>query len=168
MRRSKLTYLPLIGRRATAGETDFGLGDVVSFSGAEEAGALGIVQALWQTKSGDKSMQVRSVLRGSETVLGDAASLDELFVTAKLLTRYAVHKRTQIEHSQLRGGSCAASKGHSQASTKFFIVGNMVEVNKREGRCIDRKTVSNHTQQDTRNVLRGAKLCKPLKSWVLV
>jgi hypothetical protein len=61
---------------------------VVSFSGAQESGALGIVQALWETKKGDRSLQVRTVLRGAETVLGDAASKEELFVTAKLLTRW--------------------------------------------------------------------------------
>jgi hypothetical protein len=85
----------MMGRGATAGEAEFGLGDVVSFSASEEAGALGIVQALWQTKSGDKSLQVRTVLRGSQTVLADAASMDELFVTAKLLTRYVVHFRLE-------------------------------------------------------------------------
>ena len=79
---------PLMRRGATAGDTEFALGDVVSLSG--EAGALGIVQALWQTKEGDKSLQVRTVLRGAETVLGDAASQDELFVTSKLLTRSAL------------------------------------------------------------------------------
>ena len=77
----------LVRREATAGETEFALGDVVSLSG--ESGALGIVQALWQTKEGDKSLQVRTVLRGAETVLGDAASQDELFVTSKLLTSSA-------------------------------------------------------------------------------
>ena len=34
-------------------------------------------------------MQVRSLARGAETVLGDAAADDELFLTSQLLTRWA-------------------------------------------------------------------------------
>jgi len=72
---------------------------------SSEAGALGIVQALWETKKGDRSLQVRVVLRGAETVLGDAASKDELFVTAKLLTRcdFAVLTRPILVISPLPG-----------------------------------------------------------------
>lgn len=37
--------------------------------------------------TGSKEMQVRLVVRGCETVLGDAASEAELFLTTDLLTR---------------------------------------------------------------------------------
>ena len=75
-------------RAAKVGETAVALGDVVSLLAADEVSpALGLVQALWQTEKGDKQVQVRAVARGSETVLSDAASADELFVTSHLLTR---------------------------------------------------------------------------------
>ena len=37
--------------------------------------------------AGSKNMQLRAMLRGAETVLGDAASDIELFLTDELLTR---------------------------------------------------------------------------------
>lgn len=39
---------------------------------------------------GELSVQVRVVVRGAETVLGDAASMQELFLTTQLLTRLAI------------------------------------------------------------------------------
>ena len=40
--------------------------------------------------TGAKEMQVRLVARGCETVLGDAASDSELFLTSDFLTRCAI------------------------------------------------------------------------------
>lgn len=40
--------------------------------------------------AGVKEMQLRLVVRGCETVLGDAASEAELFLTSNLLTRQAL------------------------------------------------------------------------------
>ena len=81
-------------RAAKVGETVVALGDVVSLLAADEVSpALGLVQALWQTKKGEQRLQVRAVARGSETVLSDAAAADELFVTSHLLTRCALLRR---------------------------------------------------------------------------
>ena len=53
--------------------------------------ALGLVfvEAQLHAPAGAKEMQVRSLARGAETVLGDAAADDELFLTSQLLTRWA-------------------------------------------------------------------------------
>jgi hypothetical protein len=40
--------------------------------------------------TGKRQLQLRVVLRGGATVLGDAASENELFLTEDLLLRYAV------------------------------------------------------------------------------
>jgi DNA (cytosine-5)-methyltransferase 1 len=48
---------------------------------------LGLVQAMWQDASGGKWVQLRCMVRGVETVLGDAASSSELFLTDELETR---------------------------------------------------------------------------------
>ena len=71
------------------GQVAVALGDIVQLAaaGAAEASPLGLVQALWRGKKGGEQVQVRSVVRGSETVLGDAASQDELFVTNVILAR---------------------------------------------------------------------------------
>ena len=42
---------------------------------------IGMVQCLWQTASGAKFVQVRVLMRGIDTVLGDAASDSEVFLT---------------------------------------------------------------------------------------
>lgn len=83
--------------KATVGKLDVALGEVVQLAADEEgdgedsdasAGpALGLVQAMWQSASGVKNVQLREMLRGSATVLGDAASETELFLTDDLLTR---------------------------------------------------------------------------------
>jgi len=46
---------------------------------------LGIVQALWE-KKGKKMVQIRTLKQGVETVLGDAASEEELFLTQEVQT----------------------------------------------------------------------------------
>ena len=67
-----------------AGQIEVSLGSVVLLEGGAH---LGLVQALWEAGSGKPLLQVRTVLRGQETVLGDAAASDELFVTSQTLTR---------------------------------------------------------------------------------
>ena len=42
---------------------------------------IGLVQALWQDEDGEKWAQARELVRGKDTVLGDAASECELFLT---------------------------------------------------------------------------------------
>ncbi|KAK9839549.1 hypothetical protein WJX84_009779 [Apatococcus fuscideae] len=54
----------------------------------QPCGPLGLVQALWQNPNGSKTVQVRTILHGHETVLGDAASLTELFLTTEVLNEY--------------------------------------------------------------------------------
>lgn len=50
----------------------------------EPAPVFGLVQALWQeSKSGNKKVQIRVLVRGVDTVLGDAASTSELFLTTE-------------------------------------------------------------------------------------
>lgn len=72
------------------------VGDVVALLEADEdmdeggAPPLGLVQAMWQESDGRTMVQLRSVARGCETVLGDAASDAELFVAAQLITRCAL------------------------------------------------------------------------------
>lgn len=48
--------------------------------------ALGIVQCLWQDATGVKQIQIRELVRGVDTVLGDAASDSELFLTTEAAT----------------------------------------------------------------------------------
>lgn len=63
------------------------IGDVVFFEKGPVGQSAALIQSLWQTKEGEPEMQIRAVVRGSETVLGDAASPDELFVTNQIRTR---------------------------------------------------------------------------------
>lgn len=51
---------------------------------------LGLEQAMWQTPDGKRQLQLRVVFRGGATVLGDAASENELFLTEDLLLRSIV------------------------------------------------------------------------------
>jgi len=84
--------------KAKVGGVEFALGDVVELAvdeeeaaaaaAGEEGGAapapehgLGLVCCLYEDKQGSKMVQVRVLLRGADTVLGDVASDDELFVT---------------------------------------------------------------------------------------
>ncbi len=66
------------------GDLAISLGVIVAL---ESTGQLGLVQAMWQNSEGEQLIQIRSVLRGQETVLGDAAAADELFVTSEYVTR---------------------------------------------------------------------------------
>lgn len=93
---------------ARVGDLELRLGDAVALgppvdedeavSGDEGQDAaprlpqLGLVQALWQRKGGkggDAEVQVRLLVRGHETVLGDAASTTELFLATGHETRSA-------------------------------------------------------------------------------
>ena len=47
---------------------------------------LGLVQCMWQDASGGKHVQVRVLVRGIDTVLGDAASDSEVFLTTDVET----------------------------------------------------------------------------------
>ena len=76
-------------RQAKIGEVTICVGDVIALESMYE---LGLVQAMWQGSDGKQCLQLRSVLRGQETVLGDAASSDELFVTSQFVTRYSTLK----------------------------------------------------------------------------
>lgn len=88
---ARISHVGVRRRAAKVGESSYAIGDVVSLGGLQETllHPLGLVQALWQARKGEPQMQIRSVLRGAETVLGDAASQDELFVTTKIFTRQA-------------------------------------------------------------------------------
>lgn len=71
-------------REAKIGEVTVCVGSIVAL---ESMFKLGLVQAMWQSSDGKQQVQLRSVLRGEETVLGDAAASDELFVTSQFVTR---------------------------------------------------------------------------------
>ena len=61
---------------------DVAVGDIVCLAGSSPLkSALGLVQAFWIQKEKDPTMQLRVILRGDETVLSDAASPHELFLT---------------------------------------------------------------------------------------
>lgn len=71
------------------------LAAVVDSDGEENSGEeeidvvdepLGLVQCMWQDASGGKHVQVRVLVRGVDTVLGDAASDSELFLTTDVET----------------------------------------------------------------------------------
>ena len=53
---------------------------------AEPTVAYGLLQALWQSGSKETLAQIRILVKGTETVLGDAASDNELFLTSRLVT----------------------------------------------------------------------------------
>ncbi|KAL0027901.1 hypothetical protein WJX79_001540 [Trebouxia sp. C0005] len=84
------------------------VGDVVVIAAADdEAGGdaeppLGLLQAVWQTAKGAKEMQVRLVARGCETVLGDAASDSELFLTSDFLTSPVQNIQNKIDAQRLQ------------------------------------------------------------------
>ncbi|PSC75867.1 DNA (cytosine-5)-methyltransferase 1-like [Micractinium conductrix] len=75
--------------KAKLGDFEIALGDAVELSAEddEEAAPLALVQAMWQNADGSKEVQVRLLARGEETVLGDAASDSEVFLTTDLETR---------------------------------------------------------------------------------
>ncbi|KAL3133378.1 hypothetical protein ABBQ38_007248 [Trebouxia sp. C0009 RCD-2024] len=79
---------------------EISVGDMVAVAAAgdveEDAESpLALLQALWQTVKGEKKMQVRLVARGCETVLADAASEAELFLTGDFLTRQNIQSRVE-------------------------------------------------------------------------
>ena len=83
--------------RAKVGNFEISIGSAVAVSVVPEdiAGEdnnvegncpLGLVQALWQDTYGEKWVQIRELVRGMDTVLGDAASTSELFLTSEFET----------------------------------------------------------------------------------
>ena len=72
-------------RAMTIRGADIDLGCVVELEDEDETAELpllGLVQALWhEGKASEAQVQVRVMVRGVETVLGDAASAHELFLT---------------------------------------------------------------------------------------
>lgn len=74
-------------RAFTLGSTVISLGDVVALEGDQ----LGLVQALWQDNDGKRWLQTRCMLHGRDTVLGDAAACDELFITNNMAIRHAMN-----------------------------------------------------------------------------
>jgi hypothetical protein len=70
---------------ATAGAVSFMIGDVVELEDDEDEAPLpllGLVQTIFQNKNGnDPEILVRVMIHGEETVLGDAASEHEIFMT---------------------------------------------------------------------------------------
>lgn len=66
------------------------------FEKTDRGHSAAVIQALWQAEGGEPLMQVRAVVRGSETVLGDAASSDELFVSTRICTRRAASQQLPI------------------------------------------------------------------------
>lgn len=84
MKGSFLLFKVACCRLARVGEETISLGSIVRFEGE---GQLGLVQAMWQDKSDKQWVQVRGVLHGQETVLGDAAAKDELFVISQTFKR---------------------------------------------------------------------------------
>ena len=60
---------------------------------------LMVAEAQPHAPAGAKQMQVRSLARGAETVLGDAAADDELFLTSQLMTRWAALPVCQMASS---------------------------------------------------------------------
>lgn len=80
--------------KAKLGDVEIALGDAVLLAADEDeneeegsaAPPLALVQALWQGADGSKEVQVRLLARGEETVLGDAASDSEVFLTTALET----------------------------------------------------------------------------------
>jgi hypothetical protein len=72
-------------RSATAGGVSFSIGDVVELEDDDDEVSLpllGIVQTIFQSKAGaDPEIQARVMVHGVETVLGDAASEHEIFMT---------------------------------------------------------------------------------------
>ena len=59
------------------------LGECLKICGEE---ILGVVQAIWDSK-GKKKVQIRMLKTGYETVLGDAASEEELFLSSEVIAR---------------------------------------------------------------------------------
>ncbi|BDA51554.1 DNA (cytosine-5)-methyltransferase 1B [Coccomyxa sp. Obi] len=77
-------------RGVKLGGLQVAVGDIVALASDDEDDSdlqLALLQALWQTASKAKMMQVRLLVRGADTVLGDAASDEELFATETLQTR---------------------------------------------------------------------------------
>jgi DNA (cytosine-5)-methyltransferase 1 len=82
----------------TLGDQTITLGDAIALAAiadsddesTEETVAadepLGLVQCMWQDASGGKHIQLRVLVRGVDTVLGDAASDSELFLTTEVET----------------------------------------------------------------------------------
>ena len=64
--------------------------------------------------AGVKEMQVRLVVRGSETVLGDAASEAELFLTSDLLTRWVLLFSSILMHRA--SWQCSAKRSMIKSS----------------------------------------------------
>jgi len=78
-------------KSAKVGDIDVNLGELVSLSPDEDAmeeegelPPLGLVTALFKDSDGDATVQVRAMLRSSETVLGDAGLNWELYMTEDL------------------------------------------------------------------------------------
>ncbi|KAK9918243.1 hypothetical protein WJX75_002529 [Coccomyxa subellipsoidea] len=92
-------------RGVKLGDLEVAVGDIVALSADddEEEGSLqfALLQALWQTSSKAKMVQVRLLVRGADTVLGDAASDEELFATETLLTRKVTGIREKVAGSRL-------------------------------------------------------------------
>ena len=110
-------------RSAVVGDMKASLGDIVTFEGGQQ---LGLVQAMWQSKDGKYVMQIRKVLKGLETVLGDAAAIDELFVTTELTSRYGSHRADCMRHFERLELVCKAVRSSASrsptAACKAYIV----------------------------------------------
>ena len=111
------------------GEAAFALGDVITLApeedDEEEAPApLGLVQALWQTAGGETEVQVRVMSRGADTVLGDAASDCELFLTTKVATRPLAAAEARLTAARReRSWDVALRLQQFQADEEFRQVG---------------------------------------------
>lgn len=78
------------------GNQEFTLGDAIELDMTEYNDAneddgeidtgVGLIQALWETSSGTKKMQIRQLIHGEKTVLGDAAGDYEFFLTTRIFT----------------------------------------------------------------------------------
>ena len=78
------------------GNEEFSLGDAVELDMTEYNNTMaddgeidtgvGLIQALWETSSGAKKMQIRQLIHGEKTVLGDAAGDYEFFLTTRIFT----------------------------------------------------------------------------------
>lgn len=90
---SKKTGARQFFQRVKIRELDVSLGAIVQLH-VEEDGkkpSLGLVHCLWETSSGEMKVQLRVMCKGDMTVLGDAASTEELFLTENFIRRCAIH-----------------------------------------------------------------------------
>ena len=134
-------------RTATAGAVSFALGDVVELEDdddEDEAGGgglplLGLVQALFRggEPGAEAEVQVRVMVHGEETVLGDAASAHELFVTDALLecpvsavrgTRRAQHLRVPAGHGAARDEAIAAVRALLEGNEAAAAAGRPIQM----------------------------------------